>query len=559
MSELVALLGAADAKLAGTAQDAVGRLRDPRSCTGLDEAETLPTDPVGRVVVEQARTLLDRAAALQYAAKLAEADALAARVIAMTDSPRLVGEALLVRARVSIDRAQHDRAEDQLFEAMHAAQRGRDDRAVAEIWVEIVMTTGAQKHRFDLALSNARAADAALARIEPGDLQLRYAYTLGAMLLAQGKLDDARTRLNHGLSLAKRDHDPRRKAQLGLYQQALCDVERQAGNLRPAREHCKQALALLEQTFGPDHMRVALTLNVSGALAFAEHDLATAERSYKRVIEILDHLEQADQITYALALSNLGAVYSSRDDITQARTFFERALAKFDAHYPKHPQRLLPLQGLASLALRTGDTAAAVERYLQVRDSMAAAYPANHPQLLIATYNLALAYVGHKQPANAQAALDELIARATTPGKESWMLAARGYDLAATIADEGKQRRQALALIDKALAAIERANDPVERALVLRHQGEIYRHLKQPALAIAPLERALRDFGSDPDAYDIGTTRYHLAAALIESGGNKARAIEVAKQAAADLAKARTGEALQAYRDQLAKLLALHE
>jgi eukaryotic-like serine/threonine-protein kinase len=422
-----------------------------------------------------------------------------------------------------------------------------------------VMTTGAQKHRFDLARSNARAADAALARIEPGELQVRYDYTLGAMLLAQGKLGDARTRLEHGLSLATRDGDPRRKGQLGLYHGTLCDVERQAGKLPAAREHCKQAQSLLEQAFGADHMRLAILHNISGALAFAEHDLAAAERSYKRVIEILDKRNQADQLTYALALSNLGAVYSSRDDVAQARSYFERALAKFDAHHASHPQRLLPLQGLASLALRAGDTALAVRYYGDVRQTMAAIYAPENPSLLIADYNLALAYVEHKEPAKAQAVVDELIARSQTPGKEQWVLAARGLDLAALLGDGRKDYKASLGFVQRALAAIAHVDNANERALILRHLGEIHRNLHQPAVAIESLEQAIKDFGTDSDPYEIGSARYHLAFALWDSGRDNARAIEVAKQAAADLAKAQTGDALAQYRATLAKFLALHK
>ena len=559
LGELTRVLAAADARLAGKAHEAIARLRDPRACTGADEGDALPGDAVGRVAVEHARTLLDRAAALQYAAKLDDADALAIQAGTLAaGSPRLVGEALLVRARVAIDRAQYDRAEDLLFDALHAAQRGRDDHLVAAIWVEIVMTTGAQKHRFDLALSNARAADAALARIEPGELQLRYEYTLGALLLAQGKLDAARGRLVHALALA--GSEPHREGQVGLLRAALCDVERQAGKLAAAREHCTQALALLERAFGPDHVRVAVTLNVQGALAFAEHDLPTAERAYRRVIEILERRGQRDQLTYALALSNLGAVYSSRDEVAPARQYFERARAVFDAHHSQHPQRLFPLQGLASLALRTGDPDLAAASYERVRAAMAATYAPESPQLLIATYNLALAYRGQKQPEKAQAALDELIARALVKGREQWMLAARGLDLAAQLAGDRRDYRTALAFLDRALAAMERANQPVEHALLLRHLGEVHRRMKKPALAIDPLERALTTLAAqtEVDPYDLGSTRYHLALARWDSGRDRARAIALAKQAAGDLERAQTGEGLTQFRARLAAFLRTH-
>ncbi len=553
--EVGLLLADADTTLAANAPEVVVQIRNPLDCTGADV--DAPADPASRVVFEQARTLLDRANALQFAARLDAAERMAAHaesVLANRDIPRVLAEALLIQARVNMDRDKHERAEELLYQALHAAERGHDDRLVAEIWIEIVMATGVQRHRFDLAVSNARAADAAVARVDSLDLQLRYAYAFGGLMLAQGKLDEARAPLERGVKLA--GDDPRRIGQLGLVHATLCDVERQAGKLPAAREHCTKALGLLEQAFGSEHLRVALTRNVLGALAFGEHDLAAAEREYKKVIEILEKRNLRTQITYALALSNLGAVYSQRDDVATSRAYFERALAAFDANHPKHPQRLMPLQGLASLALRTGDTAGARDRYAQVRDAMTNVYGPDHPQTLIATYNLALAYQGNKQPAEAAAALAELVDHATR--KQQWMLASRAYDLQATLADERNDERAAIALIDKALAAIEKANDPVERALVLRHQGEVYRHMKKPALAIAPLERALADFGKEPDAYDIGATRYHLALALFDSGRNKARAVEIAKQAAADLARAQTGEGLKQYRETLAAFIAKH-
>ncbi|HEY5945070.1 MAG TPA: tetratricopeptide repeat protein, partial [Kofleriaceae bacterium] len=401
LGELTKLLASADAKLAAHAGDAIGQLRDPATCTG-DDTE-LPTDAVGRVIVEEGRTLLDRASALQWAGRLDDSERAAGQVAALVatrDVPRLGAEALLIQARVNIDRDKQDAVEEQLWQALLAAERGKDDRLVAEIWIELVMATGAQKHRFDLALSHVRAAEAAIARVDSPDLQIRFGYSLGTLLLAQGKVDDARKRIEHALVLA--GDDPRRIGQRGLLRATLCDVERQSGKLAAAHEQCKQALELLEKAFGSDHMRVAVTLNTLGGVAFAEHDWATAETTYKRVIDQLERRNLRNQVNYALALSNLGAVYSSRDDIAPARTYFERALASFDANHPKHPQRLLPLQGLASIALRTGDTRTAVERYEQVRTAMAATYAPEHPALLVADYNLALAYVGNKQPAKAK-------------------------------------------------------------------------------------------------------------------------------------------------------------
>ena len=557
LGELVHVLASADARLAGTAQEAISKLRDPRTCTGLDEGDTLPVDAVGRVVTEQARTVVDRATALQTAGKHDEADALASQVLAQLEHaamPRLRGEALLVRGRVAIDRGHHDRAEQLLFDALRAASEARDDRLAAMIWVEIVMTTGAQKHRFDLAMSNARAAEAALARIEAGGLQVRYEYTLGTMLLAQGKLDDARTHLERGLDQAGTG-TAKARGQRGLIHAALCDVDRQRNQLRAASEQCTKSLELLEAAFGPEHLKVANTLNVVGGIAFGQHDWATAERTYKRVVSIHERRKATDHLTYALALSNLGAVYSSRDEIEAARSHFERALAVFDAHHKAHPQRVLPLQGLASLALRLRDAELAIRYYHQVRDTMSATYAPEHPSLLIAHYNLALAYRDHREPAKAQGVLDTLAARATTPGKEQWALASRALDLQATLADDRKDYRAALPLLERALAALEHLEAAPDRGILLRHLGETHRLLNQPAKAIEPFERALRELEPLGDPYDLGTTRYKLALSLWQTNRDKRRALELTKQARDDLAKAKTGERLDAHRKNVDKML----
>ena len=153
--------------------------------------------------------------------------------------------------------------------------------------------------------------------------------------------------------------------------------------------------------------------------------------------------------------------------------------------------------------------------------------------------------------------LDELIARASTPGKENWVLAARGLDLSAQLADHTNPKA-ALALTDRALAALAHTQELGERALVLRHVGQLHRDLKQPALAIAPLEEAVKDYDASSDAYDVGTTRAHLAFALWDSGRDKPRAIEMAKLAAADLARAETGENIAQWRANVAAFVKAH-
>jgi tetratricopeptide (TPR) repeat protein len=552
LGELSRVLATADAKVGGAAREAVAKLRDPAACS--TSADSVPDDPLSRLIVDQGRALLDRANALDYVGKYDEAEGLA-RQVAM---PQLIGEALYVRARVEIDRTHHEKAESMLFDALEAAERAHDDVLVATIWVDLVMTVGAQQHRFEVARSDARAADAALARITPSaELQLHYEYTLGGMLSAHGDLAAARDHLVKARAIA--DADPRRAAIAGLVHVSLCDVERQLGDIPAARGDCTKGLALLEGALGREHLRVAVELNTVAVLEFSAHDLDAAERDYLRAIEIFERRNSRDHLVYALALSNLGALYAERDDPALARPEFERALAMFDQYRPKHPQRQMPLQGLASLALRSGDAESAIRYYGQVRDAMAATYTPDSPTRLVVEFDLALSYRDAKQLARAQEVLDPMIARTLTPGKEQWTLAARALDLSANIASDRHDEAAALALIERALAAIGHVDDKDTHALLQRRLGEIHLRMKHPDLALPPLEQATAYFmAHSDDSYDIGTADFLLAKALWESGGDRSRAIVLAQQAAGDLAKAKSGDDLAVFRADIAKFLKSH-
>ncbi len=550
LGELARVLATSDARLAGAAREAVGRLPDPAACSAADAP---PDDPAG----EADRAAIDHANVLQVLGKDDDALGVLAPLIARPAlRPQLLAEALLVRAHVEIDRAHVDQTEQTLFDALRAAEQAHADALVATIWVDLVMTTGAQNQRFDVAMSNARAADAALARVDADlGLQLRYDYSLGALLLAHGDLEAARKRFEAGLALA--GDAPRRSPQAGLMRIALCDTDRQLGKLAIAHEQCDKGLALVEAAFGRDHIRVANALNTVGALAFGEHDLAAAERAYQRAADIFERRDARDQLVYALALFNLGSVAATHDDPERARTMFERSLAVFDAHYPKHPQRLLLLQGLANLALRRGDAAGAIPLYEQVRDGTAAAYSADSPALAIAEYNLALAYRSAKQPARAQALADALAAH--TLAKESWTMAANALDLEASLAEDRGDLAGSVALRERALAALSHTTDAATRADIERQLGEAHLALHRPDRALALVEDAVAYFEKNAEEpIDVGVARFALARALWDSGRDRRRAMELAKLAQDDLTKAQTGDDLQSYRDQLARWLRDH-
>jgi tetratricopeptide (TPR) repeat protein len=96
----------------------------------------------------------------------------------------------------------------------------------------------------------------------------------------------------------------------------------------------------------------------------------------------------------------------------------------------------------------------------------------------------------------------------------------------------------ALPLYQQALAIQQRGLPPdqFDFAPVLIGLGECQLELGRPAEALAPLERAIKIAEPTQKPSDLARPRFALARALWDSGGDRARATDLAKQARAAFA-----------------------
>jgi tetratricopeptide (TPR) repeat protein len=540
LTELVTLVSR-DPTLASHAVEAIDRLHDPHSCT--PDVRSASVDPD-----------IDRASALLAAGRSEDAIAIAKAVLARTRDGLTKAEALAIRGRAEGLLEQFEAAEGTLTEAVTAAEQVRADQLVSSIWVELVQVTGAQKHRFEAAQANMRAAEAAFARVEPGPaLRGRYDYVVGAMLLARGSLDEARTHLDRSLLADERP------LERGGIHGALCDVYRQQRKLDEARTHCETAIALMSSVLGPDHPKIAVIYNVWGTveLAAKKHDLA--REKWAKAIEIFEKRQPADR-GLALALSNTAVAWMQQGDIARARPLFERSRDLFAAHHPDHAQRVLPLQGLASVALETKDYRTAIASYEDALGVIERVYGKEDSRRITVLYNLAIAYQRLPDLDKARELVDEVIAQSQHPGREDWMMVAYGLDMAATIVEkQSKNWKQAIELRERALAALDHKDDPSVRAWIDTELGRVLRTDNQIARSVAPLERAVAYYTAHPThLYDTGVTKFRLAKSLWDTNKDRRRAVALARAASSDLAAAKSGLNLEPFRTEIAEWLRTH-
>jgi tetratricopeptide (TPR) repeat protein len=136
------------------------------------------------------------------------------------------------------------------------------------------------------------------------------------------------------------------------------------GDLAGARPYYERALAIREKVLGPDHQETARSLNNLGTLLNEQGDLAGAKPYYERALAIWERVLGPDHPETAASLNNLGYLLRAQGDLAGAKPYYERALAIHEkALGPNHPDTALGLNNLGALVNALGDPVGARQYY----------------------------------------------------------------------------------------------------------------------------------------------------------------------------------------------------
>ncbi|MCX6901613.1 MAG: tetratricopeptide repeat protein, partial [Verrucomicrobia bacterium] len=133
------------------------------------------------------------------------------------------------------------------------------------------------------------------------------------------------------------------------------------------------ALAIDEQSFGPEHPNVAGALNNLAALLQDTNRLAEAEPLYRRALAIDEQSFGPEHPNVAGALNNLAALLQDTNRLAEAELLMRRALAIDEQSFgPDHPNVAIRLNNLANLLQDTNRLTEAEPLYrraLAIRES----------------------------------------------------------------------------------------------------------------------------------------------------------------------------------------------
>lgn len=504
-AELAALsprLGAGSPEAIRGAVAAVDALIPTAVCADAEallQVTPVPEHPATRGRVEAIRGELAGCSSLHEAGDLREALRCARAAAASADEvdyPPLSAEAGLLVGRVAAKLRNWDEASRALDASLLAADAGNHHRIRAAVLVEHV-ALAAEVSSFDEGKKRAETAEAVVAgHGGDGRLEAELDHRRGQLATREGELDASQTFFERALGrLGDRDGAEPAAAAEPLYGMAIVAMMRR--DYDSAASHLERVLAIQERTLGPEHPAIGQTHHLRAQLLARTGKFDEAEKARELSHRILEASYGEAHHAVAISFNAAATIEILRGDYAAALPLARRAVEVSErASGAFHLDTTAPLQTLAAALNRAGKPGEALETHRRA----------------LAIYRGVLG--------------DDHIL--TT---RSMLNVAMGLRLERRCDD-------ALPLLEKALAVrVARLGNEHTLVSSVRHTlGDCYVDLGRPEEAVGLLEAVLRGHTArEPrnanEKVALHMARYALARALWESGADRDRAADLARQA----------------------------
>jgi tetratricopeptide (TPR) repeat protein len=166
-------------------------------------------------------------------------------------------------------------------------------------------------------------------------------------------------------------------------------VLKDQGDLKSARDHFERALRINERNFGPDHIETASYANNLGLVFLDLGDLERAWVNLERAEAILSNTYGPDHPEVAKTVVNIGIVLKDQGDLKSARDHFERALRINEKAYGlDHLEVAAVVINLGAVLAAQGDLKSARDHFERALAIDEKAYGPDHPTVATDVNNL---------------------------------------------------------------------------------------------------------------------------------------------------------------------------
>jgi tetratricopeptide (TPR) repeat protein len=224
----------------------------------------------------------------------------------------------------------------------------------------------------------------------------------GRFLRVHGQYAEAEPLLQRALAISEQTPGPDHpNISTDLYD--LATLYQAQGRYAEAEPLFQRALAIDEQTIGPDHPTVAAGLNNLAALYWYQGRYAEAEPLYQRALALGEKNLGPDHPDVAISLNNLAALYKAQGRYAEAEPLYQRALAISEKTLdPDHPDVATWLNNLAALYQAQGRYAEAEPLQQHALAISEKNLGPDHPDVAIRLNVLALLYEDQGRYAEAE-------------------------------------------------------------------------------------------------------------------------------------------------------------
>ena len=517
LESLVGLLAEGDEAVVDRAVALTSSLTPVSECKNAEQivrALRPPEDPQIRLKVAALRDSLTEARTLSVAAKYQRARVLLEQTLVearATGYRPIEAETLVLLGSVIDLVGDHDDAETILREAALAAESSRHDWAAAEAWTELVYVVGYEKAQHKRGLEYASQAEAAIERLGGDDRRLAELRThVGSIYFDTAEYVEAELAFTEAIDAVRRAYDGEH-VNMAMALDGLAHIHRDRGEFERALTLTQQSLELRQKHLGPEHPSLAGPLDAQAGLLFLQG-------KPEQALPLLEHAlmlqrrslgERHSELAATLVL--MGLVKSDLGDDDAAMNLLSRAVSMQEELLgAAHPELARTLVNHGAVLSAAGSHSAAESNYRRALEIAQDLFDDDH--LDVATYRF---YLGD------------------------------------ALREQGRPA-EALEMYDRALATMQEVFDEDHPDLAGLHWsiGESHLALGDRSQALAELEAALRIADSaQVDPVSHARIRWSIAKLLSQLGGDRARAVALARQALESLETSMTAD-----EDELAKI-----
>jgi tetratricopeptide (TPR) repeat protein/tRNA A-37 threonylcarbamoyl transferase component Bud32 len=605
METLVQALAAEpDAATVDDAIPAAMSLPGLESCAdvaALTRAYPLPTGDAERRAVKKVEAFLDRIETrldMGQGIQLLETAEDARQRADATAYPPVQTRAHLLLAQVQELNDRYKDAESSFQTAARIAAKAHDDESIARAWIELVNIVGYRQGRIEDAVSIIPFAETAIARADDAAmLHARLAKSLGWLYSISGEYRKAQLYYERALEILQGRYGAESleatSSRLALsVTYGLAAVFAEQANYDQALASYQRLRDIVETHFGAEHVYMVSVLGPMAEHLSNRGEIEAATIQYRRILEIDRANGGIKKATMAALLVKFAQNLLRQERLEEAQQMLEQALAlRTDVFGTEHPHTAEPMRSIADVLIRRGvyDQAAemlaragriyeatvgtshheyarwltldaelsalrgqpgtAIERYRQAISIMEASNAPEHP--IAASAFLGLGGIMQQQGEYAQALLYDTRALEILEkihGAQHASVAEARQAVAETLLAQQRyvEAREQLEQARHSLEGAPGAHQ-AQLARTLAALAESHLGLQEPAAALPLAQRAF-DIGENlPGKTPIAEwARFVLARSLWEGGGDRARALHLARQARASLDQPRHAARLAA-------------